>query len=172
MVNYEVRLKAVRLVHAWYDDCKEPVVMSSGSLDLLIDRIEQALLEAPSGPPETTTLWTMREVQGLFTIESRVCLEAGLMQEPDAIHCPSQVATSRPGILSIGSSLLTRQLGGVVDQEAGARIGGGWLLVRERRAAAMVRWSPLVLFEVTQFPEAIDNNQARLHESNKGLEVE
>ena len=53
MVNYEVRLKAVRLVHAWYDDCKEPVVMSSGSLDLLIDRIEQALLEAPSGQPET-----------------------------------------------------------------------------------------------------------------------
>ena len=48
-----MRLKAVRLVHAWYDDCKEPVIMPSGSLDLLIDRIEQALLEAPSGPPET-----------------------------------------------------------------------------------------------------------------------
>ena len=55
MVNYEVRLKAVRIVHAWYDDCKEPVVMYSGSLDLLIDRIEQALLEAPSCPPATTT---------------------------------------------------------------------------------------------------------------------
>lgn len=57
MVNYEVRLKAVRLVHAWYDDCKEPVIMSSGSLNLLIDRIEQALLEGivggSSGPQET-----------------------------------------------------------------------------------------------------------------------
>ena len=56
MVNYEVRLKAVRLVHAWYDDCNEPVVMSSGSLDLLIDRIEQALgdggCEGPGSPQE------------------------------------------------------------------------------------------------------------------------
>jgi hypothetical protein len=56
MVNYEVRLKAVRLVHAWYDDCKEPVIMSSGSLDLLIDRIEQALggggCKGPGSPQE------------------------------------------------------------------------------------------------------------------------
>ena len=57
MVNYEVRLKAVRVVHEWYDACAEPVVMSTGSLDLLIEKIEKALQEgtekAPSCLPET-----------------------------------------------------------------------------------------------------------------------
>ena len=117
-------------------------------------------------------LWTMREVQGLFTIESRVCLEAGLMQEPDAIHSPSQVATSTACILSIGSSLLTRQLGGVVDQQAGTGIGGVVTGEGAQGSSNGPLVPALVLLEVTQFPEAIDNNQARLHESNKGLEVE
>ena len=94
------------------------------------------------------------------------------MQEPDAIHSPSQVATSTACILGIGSSLLTRQLGGVVDQEAGAGVGAVVTGEGAQGGSNGPLVPALVLFEVTQFPEAIDNNQARLHESNKGLEVE
>ena len=114
----------------------------------------------------------MREVQGLLSGKPRVSLEARLMQEPNAIDCSSQVATTTACILSIGSSLLTRQLGGVVNQEAGARVGAVVTGEGAQGSSNGPLVPTLVLLEVTQFPEAIDNNQARLHESNKGLEVE
>lgn len=45
-MNYEIKLKAVKLVHEWYDACQEPVVMSSGSLNLLLEKLEEALTSA------------------------------------------------------------------------------------------------------------------------------
>ena len=94
------------------------------------------------------------------------------MQEPNAIDCSSQVATSTACILGIRGSFLTRQLGGVVDQEAGTGIGA--VVTGEgaqgRSNGPLV--PALVLFEVTQFPEAVHNNKAWLHKPNKGLEVE
>ena len=45
-MNYDVKLKAIRLVHRWYDDCPAPVVMSTACLDLLLERVEEALREA------------------------------------------------------------------------------------------------------------------------------
>ena len=65
----------------------------------------------------------MLEVQGLFSGKPRVRLEAGLMQEPNAIHLPSQVTAPTACILSIGGGFPASQLGGVVDQEAGAGVG-------------------------------------------------
>ena len=109
------------------------------------------------------SLWTMRKVQGLLSGKPGVSLEARLMQEPDAIHCSSQVATPSPGILSIGSSLLTRQLGGVMDQQAGAWVGG---VIRRHSFEGIDNGTLFfahILLEVTQFPEAIDNDQARLY---------
>ena len=94
------------------------------------------------------------------------------MQEPNAIDCSSQVATSTACILGIRGSFLTRQLGGVVDQQAGAWVGG---VIRRHSFEGIDNGTLFfahILLEVTQFPEAIDNNQARLHEPNKGLEVE
>lgn len=51
-MNYDVKLKAIRLVHHWYDDCPTPVVMSSQCLDLLLERVEEALREATCGTTE------------------------------------------------------------------------------------------------------------------------
>lgn len=45
-MNYDFKLKAIRLVHQWYDDCPTPVVMSSQCLDLLLERVEEALQQA------------------------------------------------------------------------------------------------------------------------------
>ena len=57
MVNYEHKLRAIRVVKEWFDQAQEPIVMSTGHLDLLLAGIEKALQEgtekAPSGPPET-----------------------------------------------------------------------------------------------------------------------
>ena len=106
----------------------------------------------------------MREVQGLLTIESRVCLEAGLMQEPDTIHRPSQVATPSPGILSVGCGFLASQLGRMVDQQActgvsevitghgSQSIGDGALFLTD------------ILFEATKLTEAVHNDQAGLYQ--------
>jgi peptidyl-tRNA hydrolase len=59
MVNYEMKLRAIRVVKEWFDRAQEPIVMSTGHLDLLLECIEQALQEgtekAPSCPPGTTT---------------------------------------------------------------------------------------------------------------------
>ena len=60
MVNYEHKLRAIRVVKEWFDQAHEPIVMSTGHLDLLLSCIEKALQEGavggPSGPPATTTL--------------------------------------------------------------------------------------------------------------------
>lgn len=94
------------------------------------------------------------------------------MQKPDAIHLPSQVATAPTSILSIGSSLLTRQLGGVVDQEAGARVGTMVTSEGAQGIGNRALFLTNVLLEVTQFSEAIDNNEAGLNHLNEGMEVE
>jgi hypothetical protein len=49
-MNYDVKLKAIRLVHQWYDDCPTPVVMSSECLNLLLERIEEELAAVPDAP--------------------------------------------------------------------------------------------------------------------------
>ena len=58
MVNYEHKLRAIRVVKEWFDQAHEPIVMSTGHLDLLLAGIEKALQEGavggPSGPPATT----------------------------------------------------------------------------------------------------------------------
>ena len=60
MVNYEHKLRAILVVKEWFDQAHEPIVMSTGHLDLLLTCIEKALQEGavggPSGPPATTTL--------------------------------------------------------------------------------------------------------------------
>ena len=94
------------------------------------------------------------------------------MQKPDAIHLSSQVAATPASILGIGGGVLAGELGGVVDQQAGARVGG---VVTSKGAQGIGNRALLltdVLLEVTQFTEAIDNDQARLDHLNKGVEVE
>ncbi len=44
-MNYDFKLKAIRLVHRWHDDCPAPVVMSTECLNLLLERVEEALRE-------------------------------------------------------------------------------------------------------------------------------
>ena len=45
MVNYEHKLRAIRVVKEWFDQAHEPIVMSTGHLDLLLSCIEKALQE-------------------------------------------------------------------------------------------------------------------------------
>ncbi len=58
MVNYEHKLRAIRVVKEWFDQAHEPIVMSTGHLDLLLTCIEKALQEGvvggTNGPPATT----------------------------------------------------------------------------------------------------------------------
>ena len=55
--NYKVKLRAIKVVKEWFDQTQEPIVMSTGHLDLLLACIEKALQEGivggPSGPQET-----------------------------------------------------------------------------------------------------------------------
>jgi peptidyl-tRNA hydrolase len=55
--SYEVKLRAIKVVKEWFDQTQEPIVMSTGHLDLLLACIEKALQEGivggPSGPQET-----------------------------------------------------------------------------------------------------------------------
>ena len=57
--NYKVKLRAIKVVKEWFDQAQEPIVMSTGHLDLLLACIEEALQEGggegASCPPETTT---------------------------------------------------------------------------------------------------------------------
>lgn len=94
------------------------------------------------------------------------------MQKPDAVHLPSQVATTTACILGIGGSLLARQLSGVVDQEAGARVGTVVTSEGAQGIGNRALFLTDVLLEVTQLSEAIDNNEARLDHLNQGMEVE
>ena len=43
--NYKVKLRAIRAVKEWFDQAHEPIVMSTGHLDLLLACIEKALQE-------------------------------------------------------------------------------------------------------------------------------
>ena len=45
MVNYEHKLRAIKVVKEWFDRAQEPIVMSTGHLDLLLECIEKALQE-------------------------------------------------------------------------------------------------------------------------------
>ena len=55
--SYKVKLRAIKVVKEWFDQTQEPIVMSTGHLDLLLACIEKALQEGivggPSGPQET-----------------------------------------------------------------------------------------------------------------------
>ncbi len=50
MVNYEHKLRAIRVVKEWFDQAHEPIVMSTGHLDILIACIEEALTTEPTPP--------------------------------------------------------------------------------------------------------------------------
>ena len=50
MVNYEHKLRAIRVVKEWFDQSHEPIVMSTGHLDILIACIEEALTTEPTPP--------------------------------------------------------------------------------------------------------------------------
>ena len=43
--SYKVKLRAIRVVKEWFDQAHEPIVMSTGHLDLLLACIEKALQE-------------------------------------------------------------------------------------------------------------------------------
>lgn len=43
--SYEVKLRAIKVVKEWFDQTQEPIVMSTGHLDLLLACIEKALQE-------------------------------------------------------------------------------------------------------------------------------
>ena len=111
-------------------------------------------------------LWALREVQGLLSGKPRVSLEARLMQEPDAIHSPSQVATSTACILGIRGSFLTRQLGGVVNQEAGARVGAVVTGEGAQGVSDRALFLTDVLLERAKFAEAVHNNETWLDKAN------
>ena len=49
--NYKVKLRAIRVVKEWFDQAHEPIVMSTGHLDILIACIEEAIEEAFMGGP-------------------------------------------------------------------------------------------------------------------------
>ena len=55
--NYKVKLRAIRVVKEWFDQAHEPIVVSTGHLDLLLAGIEKALQEGaskwPNGQLET-----------------------------------------------------------------------------------------------------------------------
>lgn len=48
--NYKVKLRAIRVVKEWFDQAHEPIVMSTGHLDILIACIEEALTTEPTPP--------------------------------------------------------------------------------------------------------------------------
>ena len=43
--SYEVKLRAIKVVKEWFDQTQEPIVMSTGHLDLLLTCIGKALQE-------------------------------------------------------------------------------------------------------------------------------
>lgn len=53
MANYEVKLQAIRVVKEWFDQAQEPIIMSTGHLDLLLACIEKALQEGSAKAPSS-----------------------------------------------------------------------------------------------------------------------
>lgn len=43
--NYKVKLRAIQVVNEWFDRTQEPIIMSSGHLDILLGCIEGALTD-------------------------------------------------------------------------------------------------------------------------------
>jgi len=41
--SYKVKLRAIQVVKEWFDQAQEPIVMSTGHLDLLLACIEKAI---------------------------------------------------------------------------------------------------------------------------------
>ena len=88
------------------------------------------------------------------------------MQEPNAIDCSSQVATTTACILGIRGSFLTRQLGGVVDQQAGTGIGGVVTGEGAQGISDRTLFLTDVLLERAKFAEAVHNNETWLDKAN------
>jgi hypothetical protein len=42
-MDYQVKLMAIRAVKAWFDKANEPIVLTTGHLDLLLAEIEAAI---------------------------------------------------------------------------------------------------------------------------------
>ena len=108
-------------------------------------------------------LWAMRKVQGLFTAKPGVNLELPLMQEPDTIHSPRQVTGTTACILGVGCAFPACQLSRMVNQDAGTGVlgvvGGEGTNGIDNGTLFLTH----VLFEATQFTEAIDNNETGLY---------
>ena len=51
--SYKVKLRAIKVVKEWFDQTQEPIVMSTGHLDLLLACIEKALQEGPTKAPSS-----------------------------------------------------------------------------------------------------------------------
>jgi len=88
------------------------------------------------------------------------------MQEPNAIDCSSQVATTTACILGIRGSFLTRQLGGVVDQQAGTGIGEVVTGEGAQGISDRTLFLTDVLLERAKFAEAVHNNETWLDKAN------
>ena len=88
------------------------------------------------------------------------------MQEPNAIHSPSQVATPSPGILSVGGGFFTSQLGRMVDQQAGARVGAVVTGEGAQGVSDRALFLTDVLLERAKFAEAVHNNETWLDKAN------
>lgn len=88
------------------------------------------------------------------------------MQEPNAIDCSSQVATTTACILGVGGSLLARQLSGVVDQETGARVGAVVTGEGAQGIGDRALFLTDVLLERAKFAEAVHNNETWLDKAN------
>ncbi len=100
----------------------------------------------------------------MFLRKASINLELMLIQEPDRVHSPSQVARATASILGIGHDFPTCELGGVVDQQAGTGVGGvvgGHGLQGIDNGALFLAH---VLLEATKLTEAVHNDQAGLYQ--------
>ena len=100
----------------------------------------------------------------MFLRKASLNLELMLIQEPDRVHSPSQVARATACILGIGHDFPTCELGRVMDQQAGtgvARVVSGHGLQGIDNGALLLTD---VLLEATQLTETVHNDQARLHQ--------
>ena len=103
----------------------------------------------------------------MFLRKASINLELMLIQEPDRVHSPSQVARATASILGIGHDFPTCELGGVVDQQAGTGVGGvvgGHGLQGIDNGALFLAH---VLLEATKLTEAVHNDHTRLHECHQ-----
>ena len=86
------------------------------------------------------------------------------MQEPDTIHCPSQVTTPSPSILGVRSSFLASQLGRMVDQQACTGVSGVITGHGSQSIGDGALFLTDILLEATKLTEAVHNDQAGLYQ--------